>query len=276
MSAFSTLRRVECSFELGPEDRLRISGADARGFLHRVSASEVRDLDGAVARHLLFTDDRGGLVDAPLVTFEDGVFRVFAAPGRGADLRAWLEKWVIVDDVRIEADPEPAWLLGEPDLASGRALAPSTAAGPAIQSGTDPGAEPVSLAAWDAACFRAGRFFAGSATALRPNPLELGWKDAIAFDKGCYIGQEVIARMDTYDKVRRGLVTMSLSDPRPGGTPVSREGRKCGVVLCSVELDEGPFAWAVIDRTITTGAALQVEGGAAATVTTRPEARRRT
>ena len=38
------------------------------------------------------------------------------------------------------------------------------------------------------------------------NPLEASLIDLIDFDKGCYVGQEVIARLDTYDKVQRRLV----------------------------------------------------------------------
>ena len=42
------------------------------------------------------------------------------------------------------------------------------------------------------------------------NPLEAGLLlHLIDFEKGCYIGQEVIARLDTYDKVQRSLVGFS-------------------------------------------------------------------
>ena len=40
------------------------------------------------------------------------------------------------------------------------------------------------------------------------NPLEIGISHMIDFDKGCYIGQEVIARLDTYDKVQRKLMIL--------------------------------------------------------------------
>ena len=43
----------------------------------------------------------------------------------------------------------------------------------------------------------------------RVNPLEAGLMDFIDFNKGCYIGQEVIARLNTYDKVQRTLVGFS-------------------------------------------------------------------
>lgn len=45
------------------------------------------------------------------------------------------------------------------------------------------------------------------------NPLELGLNSSIDFDKGCYIGQEVIARLDTYDKVKRHLVSFEFAEP---------------------------------------------------------------
>lgn len=44
------------------------------------------------------------------------------------------------------------------------------------------------------------------------NPHEVNLIHEISFTKGCYIGQEVIARLDTYDKVRRKLVTVKLSE----------------------------------------------------------------
>jgi folate-binding protein YgfZ len=44
------------------------------------------------------------------------------------------------------------------------------------------------------------------------NPLEAGLIDLIDFKKGCYIGQEVIARLDSYDKVQKKLVGVKFSD----------------------------------------------------------------
>jgi folate-binding protein YgfZ len=44
------------------------------------------------------------------------------------------------------------------------------------------------------------------------NPLEAGLNDFIDFNKGCYIGQEVIARLNTYNKVQRKLVGIKFSE----------------------------------------------------------------
>ena len=43
------------------------------------------------------------------------------------------------------------------------------------------------------------------------NPLEAGLIGSVDFAKGCYIGQEVIARLDTYEKVQRYLVRLRFS-----------------------------------------------------------------
>jgi folate-binding protein YgfZ len=43
------------------------------------------------------------------------------------------------------------------------------------------------------------------------NPLEASIVGAVSFTKGCYIGQEVIARLDSYDKVQRHLMGIRMS-----------------------------------------------------------------
>ena len=56
--------------------------------------------------------------------------------------------------------------------------------------------------------FRIVNNLAGYPTEINENynPLEAGLKKYINFNKGCYIGQEVIARLDTYSKVKNRLV----------------------------------------------------------------------
>lgn len=45
------------------------------------------------------------------------------------------------------------------------------------------------------------------------NPHEAGILDLVSFTKGCYIGQEVISRLDTYDKVQRYLRRLTFNQP---------------------------------------------------------------
>ena len=69
------------------------------------------------------------------------------------------------------------------------------------------------------------------------NPLEAGLTEAVSFSKGCYVGQEVVARLRTYDKVARALVALVVRGAAPApvaGTPVTADGRAVGLVTRSV------------------------------------------
>ncbi len=62
----------------------------------------------------------------------------------------------------------------------------------------------------------AGRPGPGGELTLKQNPLELGLASDVSFTKGCYIGQEVIARLDSYDKVKNRLIGFHMDDASGG------------------------------------------------------------
>ncbi|MEO8083532.1 MAG: hypothetical protein ABI780_06905 [Ardenticatenales bacterium] len=86
------------------------------------------------------------------------------------------------------------------------------------------------------------------------NPLELGLIRQIDFGKGCYIGQEIVARLDTYQKVQRRLVTlhgdapMSVGDVvHPKGVPPTSRRRDGLGRITSVASDgDGSLALAIV------------------------------
>jgi len=69
------------------------------------------------------------------------------------------------------------------------------------------------------------------------NPLEAGLREAVSFSKGCYVGQEVVARLNTYDKVSRALVGL-LFDPGVAapetGAPILLDEREIGRVTSAL------------------------------------------
>lgn len=67
------------------------------------------------------------------------------------------------------------------------------------------------------------------------NPLEAGLWRAIVFDKGCYIGQETIARLNTYKGVKQRLWGIKLSQPVPSNTPIILEAQKVGLLTSVLE-----------------------------------------
>ena len=76
---------------------------------------------------------------------------------------------------------------------------------------TEFGAIPVGFQAFEISRVLAGIPALGKEITEKTNPLEIGAIGAIDFAKGCYIGQEVIARLDTYKKVQKRLVVLDIS-----------------------------------------------------------------
>lgn len=98
------------------------------------------------------------------------------------------------------------------------------------------------------------RIEAGLPTAdheLRENytPLEAGLGTYVAENKGCYTGQEVLARQVNYDKITRQLTGLRLEAPIAPGSDVFVEGRSVGEVTSAVVSPRfGSIALAIIKR----------------------------
>jgi hypothetical protein len=114
----------------------------------------------------------------------------------------------------------------------------------------------------------------GLETDHRTIPHELGWLDtAVHMDKGCYRGQETVARVHNLGKPPRRLVFLHLDGSEvhlPGhGAPVrlaadGPEGRPLGFITTSARHHElGPIALALVKRNVPVDAALIAESTAA-------------
>lgn len=92
------------------------------------------------------------------------------------------------------------------------------------------------------------------------NPLEAGLWQTISFDKGCYIGQETIARLNTYNGVKQKLWGIKLANPVDPGTPVTLEDKKVGILTSYTETDQEKIGLAYV-KTKAGGAGTQVNVG---------------
>ncbi|MGB3403661.1 MAG: folate-binding protein [Microcoleaceae cyanobacterium] len=73
------------------------------------------------------------------------------------------------------------------------------------------------------------------------NPLEAGLWQMISFEKGCYIGQETIARLNTYKGVKQYLWGLRLNGSAAPGTAITLEGQKVGLLTSYTDLEQPPF-----------------------------------
>ncbi len=98
------------------------------------------------------------------------------------------------------------------------------------------GAQPLGEEAWEMLRIEAGLPLQGRELGEEHNPWEANLGRTVHMNKGCYIGQEVIARLDTYDKVKQRLMGLELPE---GSVPVA------GTVLRAGTAEAGRLTSAV-------------------------------
>ena len=226
--------------------RLKLTGADARDLLNRLSTNLVdpNAPAGAVTATVL-TSDRGRIVDLVYVAHCGDHQALLTGAGQQDNVTAFLDKYTIMEDIEVEDITGGTALLaltgpaagaivsavaggladdgaqvialpgnpeGEGEGADGpphyRILAPAASGDAARQRLQAAGAVAISAAAAETLRIARGRPQYGAEMGDAYNPLEAGLIGAIDFHKGCYIGQEVIARLDTYRKVQKYLVAL--------------------------------------------------------------------
>ena len=219
--------------------RLRLTGEDARDLLNRLSTNLVDpDGDAGDVAVTVLTSDRGRIVDLVYVAHCGDHQLMLTSPGQQQNVIDFLDKYTIMEDLEVEdvtgdtvmltlTGPEASAILDSIDNADAMRVTlpadpddgerPPTyqlicsdrdAADRLRETLESAGAVSVSAATAEALRIAGGQPAHGSEMNDTYNPLEAGLIGAIDFHKGCYIGQEVIARLDTYHKVQKYLVKL--------------------------------------------------------------------
>jgi folate-binding protein YgfZ len=121
------------------------------------------------------------------------------------------------------------------DLPGHTLIVPGTLLAPVWERLRECGATPGGTRVWETLRVRQGRPAAGRELTEDYNPLEAGLWRAISFDKGCYIGQETIARLNTYRGVKQRLWGVKLDRPIEVNTPIEDPSRKIGEITSVVD-----------------------------------------
>src|SRR5438552_620104 len=263
---YAALREGAGVVDLGFRTLVRATGADRATFLQGMLTNDVASLvpgTGCVA--LLLTIQGRVTADVRVAALEDALLLDVDVCARAALVEA-LEKLIIADDVELGEPGEPLALIGVEGpgaarlLPDGERLAPYahavvTLAGVAVRAQRasevrGPGFVlhmPATRAAavWDALVAAGARPCGMEALESRrvevgvPRigvdmdgatlALEVPVEDAISATKGCYLGQEVVARGTARGHVNRRLVGLRLEGPEPPpGAPLVREGKEAG------------------------------------------------
>jgi folate-binding protein YgfZ len=218
--------------------QLRVTGADRTRFLQGMLTNDVGTLAAAGFLRAAMLNVKGRVLALVDVVAEPESYLLVTEPVTAGKVHALLERHAIADDVaftpeshalhRVWATPAEVWT-----------------------------APPVFAAAADAGDAEARRVEAGLPrygidVTEDHFPFEANLDAVISYTKGCYIGQEVVARAHARGHANKRLVGLRLPAIVPPGTPVAAAARpEAGVVTSSVvSPDFGPIALAYLHRSV--------------------------
>lgn len=110
-----------------------------------------------------------------------------------------------------------------------------------ITVGTPHGIQPTGGLTYNTLRIRAGVPGAGREINTNYIPLEVGLWDEVSFNKGCYTGQEIIARMESRQQLARTLVRFTLKTAIDAPADLYASGKKAGTLTSSVTAPDGEY-----------------------------------
>jgi tRNA-modifying protein YgfZ len=266
---------------------LRISGPDRLGWLHSLSTQQLERLAPGEGAQTLILSPQGRIEHHVTLTDDGDAIWAHVEPGTAAALLEFLTsmKFMLrVEAEDVSADYAVLSILGpatsdrfdiatraqirsgaSTDLIIARASLPE-----AVARLRSSGAALAGMWAHEALRIAAGRPRLGLDTDHRTIPHEVGWiETAVNLNKGCYRGQETVARVHNLGHPPRRLVLLHLDgseDRLPAhGSPVRLGDADVGFTGSSARHYElGPIGLALVKRTVPTEATLQADGIAAA------------
>lgn len=229
-----------------------LGGHDGLDLLHRLSTNDL--LSGGTPRAVrtLLCTEKGRLIaEIEVVVYERETILCLASAAV-ENVSTWVDKFTITEDVRLTAvtsSPAVFWVVGDKVISrlmrdvpgihapgvgrpfvnsEGISIWPSDrgsiqgvrilvrGGGESVLEGIVGSGEMRWLSAEESTLLRIleGVPEHGREITTDFNPLEVGLADEVSFTKGCYVGQEVIARLDAYAKVQRACVGLRLDAAR--------------------------------------------------------------
>lgn len=231
-----------------PHTRLRVVGNDAAKFLHNMCTADILRLEEHECCEAFFTNVKGHILTHAWISRRESSIVVQLFQTEASALVSHLQKYIISEDVQIEPEPvcyvllvgpaelpnietasnvetfelirQPCWIV-ETDGTQAALVTELEAIG--YQAGSPELLETLRIEApWPLA----GVDFAD---ATLPQELDRN-AQAISFTKGCYLGQETIARLDALGHVNKSMVQLQFTGDAlpPLGLQLTYEDKSVG------------------------------------------------
>jgi tRNA-modifying protein YgfZ len=280
-----------------PSGAVRVTGADRIPFVHGQSTNDVRGLPTPGVQRALILNAKGQIeFDIRVFKRQDDLY-LQTAPDLGSQVLERLKRYVVFDDVQLEdisdkirvvhltgaAILEVATRIGfnldGPNVQQILSEIAGTLLAVKIDRGLGLGLDihvlankAETLQHWlenlgltQFENLEQARIFAGIPDARADHflgmlPQETGLEFAVSYKKGCYIGQEIMARLEARGHTNRSLARIHSAEKLEAGTELKLEDRTVGSVGASVQHDGQWISLAVIRKEVEDGATLEAAG----------------
>lgn len=266
----------------GTRALLWAEGPDSVSFLQGILSQDVAGMKPGQAARSFLLEPRGKLQDLLWVLRGEERVGLVTTPARLPATLAALSRWKLRVAADLTADPRPmfevwgpdapvppgnGWAVEEGAMAAELAVFPMRRCLSAGRSRRfleeEEGIRPMGRLAYDTLRAEAGEPLMGVDLDEKTIPQETGLvKEAVSFDKGCFLGQELTARIDARGgRVNRRLrsVRMLHAAVPPPGAQVEYGGRTAGVLTTVGSANpRGTTALSLLHRSVEPGTEVEV------------------
>jgi folate-binding protein YgfZ len=261
-SGYQALHKSSAIVDLTSRSRIRVTGEDRARLLHALTTNHIQQMNPGDELYAFFLTAQGRIISDVTVTCLDDYFLLEVEPEVLETVLKHIDHYIIADDVTLEDVSQTTFSLS----AQGRRLHGELSQ----KQETIARIGLVQATPEEARTFRIESFQPryGEDITAATLPQETGLAKALHFNKGCYLGQEIVERIRSRGHVNKMLVGLAIksdSAPTPG-SKVLFEGAECGEITSSTWSQHFNEARAIaMLRTQATlpGAIVQVNGATA-------------
>jgi hypothetical protein len=212
---------------------IRIGGAEACAFLHNLLTADIAGLSPGGATYAALLTPQGKILFDLFVLHDGDGYLIDCSAAQRDELARRLTFYKLRAKVTIDADAQFDVGVASEPLASGLVYADPRTAEIGYRCFADSGTLP-EMGSYDAARIPLGLADSdadlGQGTFF-PHEANLDQCGAVSFTKGCYVGQEVVSRMEHRGTARSRILPVRLSAPATAGEAFGHEGIAAGTLL---------------------------------------------
>jgi len=249
--------------DLSYRGKLKVTGQDRTAFLHNMLTNDIKALSPGKGCYAALLTDRAKMVSDMFVFALEDYYLLDIEAGAPEKAKQFIEKYIVADDVIIKditsetghlhvQGPRAISMLqeisGSSHMGSPANFIQVCRWGPGIdilcaEQGLRPiwenilgkGIQPIGFEAQEAMRIEAGVPRFGVDMDETVLILEAGLTHAISFTKGCFLGQEIVARVRAHGRITRKLVSLALpgTEPVKKGEKIKKDSEEIGEITSS-------------------------------------------